>query len=94
MTEKGTTPEQMAMLEKKYGLDKPLPIQLKNYLVNFLKGDMGTSIKMQKNRPVEQIIMDKASYFYESRSLGNYLELVLVGISAGMYRGVPQGQDD
>lgn len=29
--------EQREYMEKKYGLDKPLTVQYKNYLVNFLK---------------------------------------------------------
>ena len=91
MTEKGTTPEQMAMLEKKYGLDKPLPIQLKNYLVNFLKGDMGTSIKMQKNRPVEQIIMDKLPI---SMKVGVWAIIwaVLVGVVLGCIAAFHRGK--
>lgn len=91
MTEKGTTPEQMAMLEKKYGLDKPLPIQLKNYLVNFCKGH-GYFYKVQKNRPVEQIIMDKLPI---SMKVGVWAIIwaVLVGVVLGciaaFHRGKP-----
>jgi oligopeptide transport system permease protein len=54
--EKAISPKVLAELEAKYGLDKPLPIQLKNYLVSLLKGDLGVSLKMQKNRPVLTII--------------------------------------
>jgi oligopeptide transport system permease protein len=54
--EKAISPRVLAELEAKYGLDKPLPIQLKNYIVSLLKGDMGVSLKMQKNRPVRVII--------------------------------------
>ena len=34
----------IANLNKKYGLDKPLPVQYVNYLKNALKGDLGTSL--------------------------------------------------
>ena len=37
--------EVKARLEKYYGLDQPLPIQLGNYVVNLAQGDLGPSIK-------------------------------------------------
>lgn len=54
------TPSQATIdaLNAKYGLDQPLHIQLAKYLGNMLKGDFGTSIKIQKNRPVTTIIME------------------------------------
>ena len=55
------TPSQAVIdaLNAKYGLDKPLHIQLGKYLSNLLQGDFGVSIKMQKNRPVLDIIIEK-----------------------------------
>lgn len=44
-------------LEKKYGLDKPLPVQYVNYLKTAMKGDLGTSIIY--NRPVSKMIVEK-----------------------------------
>ena len=46
MTEK-STPEQIALANAKYGLDKPVIVQFGNYLKNLIKGDMGVSLKMQ-----------------------------------------------
>ena len=46
-------------LNEKYGLDKPLHVQLGKYLGNMLRGDFGKSIKMQKNREVATIIAEK-----------------------------------
>lgn len=45
-------------LNEKYGLDQPLHIQLGKYLGNLLQGDLGVSIKMQKNREVLAIITE------------------------------------
>ncbi len=56
--EKAQSPEVTAALYKKYGLDKPTHIQLINYLKNSLKLDFGVSLKMQKNRPVIEIIKE------------------------------------
>ncbi|MDR3276139.1 MAG: ABC transporter permease [Treponema sp.] len=58
LQEKAISAQTMAALEAKYGLDKPLPVQLKNYIVGILQGDFGVSLKMQKNRPVLTIIME------------------------------------
>jgi len=58
LSEKSPSPEVLAALEAKYGLDKPLLVQLKTYLGDLLKGDMGVSFKMQKNRPVSTIISE------------------------------------
>lgn len=54
------TPSQAVQdaLNAKYGLDQPVHIQLVKYLGNLAHGDFGTSIKMQKNRPVMDIIME------------------------------------
>ena len=55
------TPSQATIdaLNAKYGLDKPLHIQLGKYLGNMLKGDFGKSIKQSKNRDVSAIIAEK-----------------------------------
>ena len=58
LSEKSPSPQVLAALEAKYGLDKPVPVQLKNYIVHALQGDFGVSMKMQKNRPVATIIME------------------------------------
>ena len=39
-----TTPEMKALLNEKYGLDKPVGEQYKIYMTNLLKGDFGQSI--------------------------------------------------
>lgn len=89
-TEKGISAEVQASLDEKYGLDKPLVIQLKNYLVSFVKGDLGVSLKMQKNREVSEIIKEK---FPVSLRVGvvSLIWAMIVGIPLGClaayYRG-------
>ena len=77
-----TTPETIALLEAKYGLDQPLHIQLKNYIVNMLQGDFGVSLKMQKNRPVTDIIMEM---FPTSAKIG------CIALIMAVVGGVPMG---
>ena len=45
LSEKSPSPEVLAAMEAKYGLDQPLPVQLKNYIVHMFKGDFGVSLK-------------------------------------------------
>lgn len=45
-------------MEEKYGLDKPLSVQYKNYMLGLVKGDLGLSVK-QRGRTVAQIIATK-----------------------------------
>lgn len=52
--EKAKSPAVMEQLEARYGLDKPLIVQYKNYMVNVLHGDFGVSLKTE--RPISAII--------------------------------------
>lgn len=90
-TEKGVSPEVQANLEAKYGLDKPLPVQMKNYLFSFVQGDMGVSLKMQKNRPVRDIITEK---FPVSLKVGliALLWAIIVGIPLGCLAAYRRGK--
>ena len=56
--EKSISPQALAALEAKYGLDKPILEQYKNYLSRALHGDFGPSIK-QRGREVSDIIVAK-----------------------------------
>ncbi len=86
------TPPQATIdaLNAKYGLDQPLPIQLVKYLGNVVRGDFGVSIKMMKNYPVRDIILQM---FPVSARIGIFALIwaVLVGVPLGClaayYRG-------
>lgn len=82
LSEKSPSPEVLAALNAKYGLDQPLLIQLKNYLVNFVQGDLGVSFKMQKNRPVLDIIMEM---FPVSAKVG------AIALFGAIIAGIPTG---
>ena len=51
------TPEYMAQLRQKFGLDQPLPVQLMVYLKNVLTLDLGYSFR--HDMPVDQLIFDR-----------------------------------
>lgn len=44
-SERAVAPEVRAALEARYGLDRPLPVQLWHYLSGLARGDLGPSIK-------------------------------------------------
>ncbi len=78
------TPPQSVIdaLNEKYGLDKSVPEQYAIYMGNMIQGDMGVSIKMSKNRPVTEMIMEK---FPISAQLG------MVAVGWATLVGVPLG---
>lgn len=91
LSEKSPSPEVLAALNAKYGLDQPLPVQLKNYLVNFVQGDLGVSFKMQKNRPVLDIIMDMFPVSAKVGAIALFGAL-LIGIPIGCVAAYKRGE--
>jgi peptide/nickel transport system permease protein len=78
------TPEYMAMLRHKFGLDQPLPLQLWHYLVNIAHLDLGYSFR--NDEPVLDLILDR---------LGPTLLLMgtafLISVSVGTLLGLLAG---
>lgn len=74
-------PEVRAALEKRWGLDKPLPVQYLTYVGNLFKGDMGESIS--KRRPVldELKLRIPATIELSSYAMGF---AILVGVPLGI----------
>ncbi len=91
LSEKSPSPEVLAALEAKYGLDKPLGTQLVNYLKDLLKGDLGVSFKMQKNRPVVTIIKEM---FPTSVKIGviALINAIIIGIPIGCIAAYNRGK--
>ena len=91
MSEKAPSPEVLAALEAKYGLNKPIGAQLINYLQDVLRGDFGVSFRMQKNRPVIEIIQD---LFPVSARVGLFavINAVLIGIPIGCLAAYNRGK--
>ncbi len=90
-SEKAMTEQQIATLNERYGYDKPLPIQLLTYLKNALQGDLGVSLKMQKDRPVTEII---TTMFPLSAKIGvvALVWAVLVGVPLGCLAAYNRGK--
>ena len=82
LSEKSPTPEVLAAMEAKYGMDKPVGERLVNYLNDIVHGDLGVSFKMQKNRPVKDIIVEM---FPVSAKMGIIALILAIAV------GVPMG---
>lgn len=88
--DKAIPEEIMQSLYRHYGLDKPLYIQYKNYIVGLLTGDLGPSFKYE-GRTVGEIIKEG---FPVSLTLGlEALSIALFcGISMGALASIKQGK--
>lgn len=90
VAEKNISPAAQAALEAKYGLDKPLLERYVTYMTDFIKGDMGVSLK-QRGRTVSDIIFSK---FPVSARLAGIAVAValLVGIPLGCISAYNRGK--
>jgi oligopeptide transport system permease protein len=68
-------------MNEKYGLDKPVIVQYKNYMVKLVQGDLGISIK-KVGRSIMQII---AETFPVSAKVGG------ISILIALFFGIPMG---
>lgn len=75
------TQEMIAMMNKQYGLDKPLWEQYIKYLFDVLRGDFGTSYQ-SINQPVSRLIAQRLGV---SVHLG--IQALIVGITSGLFVG-------
>ena len=91
LSEKTPSETTLAALNAKYGLDKPVYVQLFMYLKNILHGDFGVSLKMQKNRAVLDIIVDM---FPVSAKVGALALAwaILVGVPLGCLAAFKRGK--
>ena len=76
-----TSDKIIAIANEKYGLDKPILVQYKNYMVRLLQGDLGVSFK-RKGFTVNEIIAEK---FPVSAKLGAVAMVlaIITGVTMG-----------
>ena len=75
------TNDMIAVMNKQYGLDKPVWEQYLQYLWNVLHGDLGTSYQ-SANQPVSMMISQRLAV---SAQLG--IQALVVGVLAGLFVG-------
>ncbi len=76
------SPQMIAALQEKYGLDKPLYIQLITYIKTLLKGDLGYSIL--SNSPVSKMISERLGAT-ALLTLTSIIIAVILGTLLGLY---------
>ena len=91
LAEKNPPQSVIDALNKKYGLDKPVHEQYFIYMGNLIRGEWGNSIKVQKNRPVMDIITEK---FPVSAQIGiiSILWATAVGVPLGCLAAYRRGK--
>jgi peptide/nickel transport system permease protein len=82
-----TTPETISRLERKFGLDQPVPVQYLIWLKNAVTGDLGTSFDF--DRPVTEVILPRIGNSLVL-VIGNLVLLWLISIPLGVYGAVRQ----
>lgn len=77
------TADQVALLNQKYGLDKPVVVRFFNYVKNMLTGDFGVSYTISKNTPISVLLESRLPI---SLRVGG--QAVLLGTIIGLILGV------
>ncbi|MFX3673272.1 MAG: oligopeptide ABC transporter permease [Paenisporosarcina sp.] len=82
------SPSQLAIVEAKYELDKPLPVQYGKYMLNLVQGDLGNSFAF-KGANVTDLIIKRLG---PSMQLGAQAMIfgVIIGIILGMIAALKQ----
>lgn len=82
------TPEDIAQLRAKMGLDAPLLVQYGQFMLNILKGDLGQSIFL--NQPVTEALAARAepTFFL---TLFSILIAVTIALPVGIFSAVRRG---
>ena len=76
------SPEQIAVLKQKYGLDQPVIIQFLRYVGNIFKGDLGVSYSLSANTPITELLKNRLPVTF---TLGFFS--MLIGTAGGLALG-------
>ena len=90
LSEKAPNAATLAAMNAKYGLDKPVIVQYKNYMVKLVQGDLGVSVK-KVGREITDVIAEK---FPVSAKIGGISILIalLLGIPMGATAALNRGK--
>ena len=77
------TETQLQVLYEKYGLDKPVPVQIVIYIKNMLTGNFGVSYNIQQNYPVASLLSTR---FPITIRIG--VQAFVVGVVFGLILGI------
>jgi peptide/nickel transport system permease protein len=83
------TKEEVELITKDLGLDKPLPVQYGVFLSNALHGDLGKSIRGAR-RPVIQMLGERIPASFQLAAVAAFLSII-IGIPIGVISAVRRG---
>ncbi len=75
------TEAQKIILEQKYGLDDPIPVQYVRYMKGVVQGDFGISFKLQ-NQEVSELVLTRIPYTIKPGALA-----LVIGVFIGILFG-------
>ena len=82
------SPETLAAIRERFGLDQPIPIQYVHWLVNALQGDLGMSMRF--NQPVSTLVLSKLPVTFQLATMA-LIFAILMGVTAGIFAAVYAG---
>jgi peptide/nickel transport system permease protein len=83
------TKEEVELLTRDLGLDKPLPVQYSVFLMNALHGDLGKSIRGAR-RPVVEMVIERVPASFQLAAAAAFLSII-IGIPLGVMSAVRRG---
>ena len=79
------SPETLAAIRKRFGLDQPLPIQYARWLAAAVQGDFGMSMRF--DQPVADLVLTKLPVTFQLATMA-LVFAILVGVTAGIVAAV------
>lgn len=79
------SPETLASIRERFGLDQPIPIQYVHWLVNAVHGDLGMSMRF--NQPVSTLVLSKLPVTFQLATTA-LIFAILMGVTAGILAAV------
>ncbi len=78
------TPDQMAAVYAKYGLDQPIPIQFWHYFKNMMMGDFGKSYSLARGADVASLVLPRAAISF-TIGISAVVFGTIIGIGLGIF---------
>lgn len=82
------SPETLAAISERFGLDQPIPVQYVRWLGNALQGDLGMSMRF--NQPVSTLVLSKLPVTFQLATMA-LIFAILIGVTSGIIAAVFAG---
>jgi len=82
------SPETIASIRERFGLDQPLPVQYVRWIGNAVQGDLGMSMRF--NQPVVELVISKLPVTFQLATMALVIAIV-IGVTSGIVAAVYAG---